>query len=68
VAHTRLALACDVRVFDPPDGFSKEQERALRRKRKFAGSEDSKWRAMYRILFPDDDEADMPSPCEFQRH
>ena len=68
MAHTRLALACDVRVFDPPDGFSKEQERALRRKRKFAGSEDSKWRAMYRILFPDDDEADMPSPCEFQRH
>jgi hypothetical protein len=65
VAHSRLALACDVRVFDPPDGFSKEQERILRRKRKLAGSEESKWRATFKVLFPDDDdEADMPSPCE----
>ena len=64
VAHSRLALACDVRVFESPDGFTKDQERVLRRKRKFAGSEESKWRAMYKVLFPDDDEADMPSPCK----
>jgi len=64
VAHSRLALGCDLRGFDPPDGFTKEQERTLRRKRKFAGSEESKWRAMYKVLFPDDDEADMPSPCQ----
>ncbi|KXX76479.1 hypothetical protein MMYC01_206845 [Madurella mycetomatis] len=62
VAHSRLAQACEVRVFETPDGFSKEQERILRRKRKLAGSEESKWREMYKVLFPDDDEADVPSP------
>ena len=36
----------------------------LKRKRKHAGSEEDKWKDMYRVLFPDDDEADMPSPCE----
>lgn len=51
-------------MFETPDGFSKEQERILRRKRKLAGSEERKWREMYKVLFPDDDEADVPSPCE----
>ena len=68
VAHSRLALACDVCAFDPPSGFSKEQERILRRKRKLAGSEETKWRAMYKVLFPDDDDSDIPSPCESQTH
>ena len=25
-----------------------------------------KWKAVYRILFPDDHDADMPSPCKSQ--
>ncbi|KAK1751461.1 hypothetical protein QBC47DRAFT_417369 [Echria macrotheca] len=62
VAHSRLAQACDVSVFVTPDGFTEDQERSLRRKRKLAGSEESKWVAMYKILFPDDAEGDVPSP------
>ena len=65
VAHSRLTQACEVRVFEAPDGFSKEQERMLRRKRKHAGSEENKWRDMYKILFPDDDETDIPAPCRY---
>jgi hypothetical protein len=30
-------------------------------------SEIEKWKAVYRILFPDDNDADMPSPCKLHR-
>ncbi|KAK3989059.1 hypothetical protein QBC44DRAFT_370430 [Cladorrhinum sp. PSN332] len=61
--HSRAAQACAVRTFDKPEGFTKDQERLLKKKRKSESSDDSdKWRAMYRILFPDDDENDIPSP------
>ena len=65
VAHSRLALACRARVFDPPDGFSKEEERMLRCKRKAAGCEENKWRNMYRVLFLDDEDDEMPFLVSF---
>ncbi|KAK8223877.1 hypothetical protein HDK90DRAFT_106652 [Phyllosticta capitalensis] len=44
------------------DGFGLDQERQLKSKRRMVGvnTEEDKWRAVYRILFPDDIE--VPSP------
>ncbi len=64
VAHSRAPQACSVRVFQIPDGFNQEQERLLKRRRKQAGTEGDKWKEMYRVLFPGDDEEDIPSPCK----
>lgn len=63
VTHQRLPEGCEVRTVELPEGYNREQEGILRRKRKLAGSEEEKWRAMYKILFPDDDESDIPTPC-----
>ncbi|KAK4167958.1 hypothetical protein QBC43DRAFT_202547 [Cladorrhinum sp. PSN259] len=63
-AHTRLAQACEVRSFDIPDGFTREQEKLLKRKSKPNSSNEEKWKEIYRILFPEDDESDIPSPSD----
>ncbi|KAK4164609.1 hypothetical protein QBC43DRAFT_300104 [Cladorrhinum sp. PSN259] len=60
--HSQADQACEAKRFDKPEGFSKDQERLLKRKRKAEASDEEKWRAIYRILFPDDDENDIPSP------
>lgn len=50
----------------PLEGFDKDQERKLKSKKRSLvyQSEEDKWKGVYRILFPDDSEADMPSPCK----
>lgn len=50
----------------PLEGFDKAQERKLKSKKRNAGvqTEEEKWKGVYRILFPDDAEEDMPSPCK----
>ena len=50
----------------PLDGFSKEQERQLRSRKKSDKNmtDAERWRETYLILFPDDDPATIPSPCE----
>jgi hypothetical protein len=45
-------------------GFSKAQEDLLRRRARSTKSENEKWNEIYRILFPNDDEEKMPSPCQ----
>jgi hypothetical protein len=47
-----------------PEGFDKDQERRLKSKKKsqIYQTEDEKWKSVYRILFPDDAEADIPTP------
>ncbi len=47
------------------EGIDGAQEKLLRSRKKShkEWSEADKWRDAYRILFPDDDLAKMPSPC-----
>jgi len=44
------------------EGYTKDQEKALRKRTKGVSSEEEKWREAYRILFPDDPEDSIPSP------
>lgn len=69
-AHYRLPQRCEVRPEAlQPEELTKEQEKALRRRKKLV-SEEEKWRDMYRILFPVADDGDggdddnIPSPCQ----
>jgi len=58
-----------VREQVPLEGFDKEQERRLKSKKKSQvyQTEEEKWKSVYRILFPDDGEADIPTPyIEYQ--
>jgi hypothetical protein len=64
-SHLRQPQACEVREGPLLCGFNKEQERQLRSRRKTGLDEAGKWKEVYKILFPDDDEALMPSPCGF---
>jgi hypothetical protein len=67
--HQRDARGCNVREQVPPEGFDKEQERRLKSKKKSQTyqTEEEKWKSVYRILFPDDGEADIPTPyIEYQ--
>lgn len=50
------------------EGFSKDQEKRLRSRKKVQAdmTDEDKWSEIYRILFPDDDETAIPSPCEFK--
>jgi len=65
-AHMLLPQPCEVNpLVEHPDGLTMEQERALKLKRKKPSStEEEKWRDMFKILFPEDDEIDIPSPCK----
>jgi hypothetical protein len=58
-----------VREQVPPEGFDKDQERRLKSKKKSQTyqSEEEKWKSVYRVLFQDDGEADIPTPyIEYQ--
>jgi len=58
-----------VREQVPPEGFDKDQERRLKSKKKSQTyqSEEEKWKTVYRVLFPDDGETDIPTPyIEYQ--
>ena len=70
--HQRDIRGCEVTQNLPLEGFDKDQENQLKSKKRSpnsaTGSEEDRWRAVYRILFPDDDEADVPSPCKPHVH
>ena len=63
--HQRDPRGCEVKEHVPLEGFDKDQERKLKSKKRSLVymSEEDKWKGVYRVLFPDDNEADMPSPC-----
>ncbi|KAF4441589.1 hypothetical protein F53441_11993 [Fusarium austroafricanum] len=61
-AHQRLAEMCALSTADLPEGFTKEQEKELRRRKSKRQSDTDHWRAMFMILFPDDDERSIPTP------
>ncbi|KAF1952234.1 hypothetical protein CC80DRAFT_423089, partial [Byssothecium circinans] len=62
--HQRDPRGCEVKEHLPLEGFDKDQERKLKSKKRSLVymSEEDKWKVVYRILFPDDNESDMPSP------
>ncbi|CAI6336622.1 unnamed protein product [Periconia digitata] len=67
--HQRDFRGCEVKEHIPLEGFDKDQERKLKSKKRSLvyQSEEDKWNGVYKILFPDDNEADMPSPyIEYQ--
>ncbi|RYN68691.1 hypothetical protein AA0118_g1174 [Alternaria tenuissima] len=69
--HQRDPSGCELREQIPLEGFDKEQEKRMKSKKgsQMHHSEVEKWKAVYRILFPDDHDADMPSPyIEYQRN
>ena len=63
--HQRDPKGCDIKDQVPLEGFDKDQERKLKSKKRALvyQSEEDKWKGVYRILFPDDNDTDMPSPC-----
>jgi hypothetical protein len=66
--HQRDPRGCEIQEQMPLEGFDKAQERKLKSKKRSLGSqtEEDKWKSVYRILFPDDADDDMPSPyCEY---
>jgi hypothetical protein len=66
IDHSRSLTACELTVLDLVDGFDKGQEKKMRsRKKSSAVTEAEKWIEIYKILFPDDDEDLMPSPCQY---
>ncbi|KAF2806291.1 uncharacterized protein BDZ99DRAFT_394273, partial [Mytilinidion resinicola] len=64
--HSRAPESCEVQEQRPLDGFNRDQEMRLKSKKRSPTivTEEEKWKAIYRILFPFDPEADMPSPCK----
>jgi len=68
-AHSRLSQGCELKNYDIPDpseGFDKAKEALLKKKRKLPNlTEEQKWKDMFMILFPEDAESTIPSPCWF---
>jgi hypothetical protein len=67
--HQRDPRGCDVKEQILLEGFDKDQERRLKSKKRSQTyqTEEEKWKGVYHILFPDDGEADIPTPyIEYQ--
>ncbi|KAF2489961.1 hypothetical protein BU16DRAFT_471429, partial [Lophium mytilinum] len=64
--HSRALESCKIQEKRPLDGFNRDQEMRLKSKKRspITVTEEDKWRAIFRILFPLDPEADIPSPCK----
>lgn len=63
--HLRDNVRCQIRD-SSSEGISLEKEKLLKsRKRYLNETEEEKWKRIYRILFGNVDENDIPSPCEY---
>jgi hypothetical protein len=63
-SHQRLPEMCALSSAGLPEGFTKEQEQELRKRKAKTQSDEDYWRAMFMILFPHDDAAAVPTPCK----
>ncbi|KAF6816565.1 hypothetical protein CSOJ01_02947 [Colletotrichum sojae] len=64
-AHARSPDPCEVREPEVLDGITQDQEKKLRSRKKTAAkelTEAEKWTQVYKILFPDVREREIPSP------
>jgi hypothetical protein len=63
--HLEMLESCQIIKSEELEGYNKEQERQLRSRRRPANqTEEDRWVEMYHILFPEDDQDSMPSPCK----
>jgi hypothetical protein len=64
--HTRAEPPCLASPNPPLEGLNALQERRLRSRKRDTEvrTEEDKWRKVYKILFSDADENQIPSPCE----
>ncbi|KAF2830185.1 hypothetical protein CC86DRAFT_403493 [Ophiobolus disseminans] len=62
--HSRSMDMCIVTDTLPPEGFDKDQEKELKKRKKMfrAESEEQKWKIVYLILFPDTALTELPTP------
>lgn len=67
-AHQRLPRSCGIGSAALPEGFTKEQEKKLKKRTRTTASEEEKWRAMYTVIFPFDDLETIPTPCKIVQH
>lgn len=66
--HIRKEPPCatqEPRAFDGIDDVQMARLRSRKQTSNTVLNEEDKWRKMYRIIFPDEDPAKAPSPCEF---
>ncbi|OCL01736.1 hypothetical protein AOQ84DRAFT_306122, partial [Glonium stellatum] len=63
--HLQALEACEIRKQTRREGFNKDQETKLRSKRRspMPLTEEEKWKAIWRTLFPSEAKDDIPSPC-----
>jgi DNA-directed RNA polymerase subunit M/transcription elongation factor TFIIS len=64
IDHSRQPESCALRRVEHVNGIDKVQEAQLKRRKKPTETEEQRWKAMFLILFPDDDEDAIPSPCK----
>ena len=58
----RQLESCRIQQAEPVEDIDKVQEAQLRSRKKLVGTEEQRWKEMFLILFPDDDEDTIPSP------
>jgi hypothetical protein len=59
---------CQLSAPQPVEGIERETLKVLRKRSPALRLEEDKWRDVYRLLFPNVDETDIPSPCKLWVH
>lgn len=64
--HLQATNPCEKEERKVVEGFDLKQEQLLRSKKRnnFGETEDMRWREVYKILFPETNEQNIPSPCK----
>lgn len=64
--HQEQKEGCDLRNGQLIEGLDQGKIERLKDRKIFSGMDEmEKWRAVYRILFPNEDVSKMPSPSEY---
>lgn len=64
--HLSASIRCPIRNEGMARAISAKQEQQLKKRRRLDGDEQSKWREVYKILFPEDEPSAYPSPYYHQ--
>jgi hypothetical protein len=68
-SHQRMTKPCPLRDIELIEGFDSTQEQSLKSRKRANPelSETGKWREVFKILFPDVEDDDIPSPCKYPK-
>jgi hypothetical protein len=63
--HSRAKTSCELKEGDPVEGFDNDVFEKLKRRKKASRDQpvEARWREIYCLLFPEDDQDNIPSPC-----